>query len=204
MRVRSSARSGTALALGTALLLAGCSREAPEVREVRRAAEDYFRALKDRDVKEIADRSTCLVSANSLVGARVLSIEPPRRVREGTIDSLARVSVSVQRAADSTWAYAKDATADSLFRIARTVSVRASVYRNAERAMILSSPGRAAASDSTLESRIVRARFRYSGPVIGPKPVDREQIVRLLRVPGGKWIVFSVYVREADPAPEPL
>jgi hypothetical protein len=53
-----------------------------------------------------------------------------------------------------------------------------------------------------LEVRSVRARFRYAGPVIGPKPVDREETIHLLRVPGGKWIVFSVYLREEDPLPD--
>jgi len=186
------------------LLLAGCSREAPDVREVRNAAEGYFRALTRRDVKEIADRSTCLVSSSSLVGARVLAIQPPGRVRMGALDSLVRASMNEQRSADSAWARSGEQTADSLFRLTRTLSNRAAVYRNAARAIPLSSPGRMVASDSTLETRVVRARFRYAGPIIGPRPVDREELVRLLRAPGGKWIVFSVYVREDDPAPEPL
>jgi hypothetical protein len=29
--------------------------------------------------------------------------------------------------------------------------------------------------------------------------VDREEIVHLLRAPAGKWIVFSVYLRDEDP-----
>jgi hypothetical protein len=76
------------------------------------------------------------------------------------------------------------------------------VYRNASRAITLSAPGWVAGADSTVETRVVRARFRYEGPVIGPRPVDREELLRLLRAPGGRWIVFSVFVREDDPAPE--
>ena len=53
-----------------------------------------------------------------------------------------------------------------------------------------------------LETRIVHARFRYAGPLVGPRPVDKEEIVRLLRVPGGRWVVFSVYLAEDDPRPE--
>ncbi len=187
----------TALAL--TLLLAGCSREAPDAREVRLAAEGYFKALSRRDSKEVAERSTCLVTIPA--AGRVLAIEPPGGVRMGTLDSLVRVSISEQHTADSTWARASDQTGDSLFRQARLISNRAAVYRSAARAIPLSSPGRIVASDSTLETRVVRARFRYAGAFVGPKPIDREMRVRLLRAPGGKWIVFSVYVREEDPAP---
>jgi len=186
--------------LALTLLLAGCSREAPDVREVRQAAEGYFKALSRRDSKEVAERSTCLVTIPA--AGRVLAIEPPRGVlRMGTLDSLVRVSISEQHTADSTWARASDQTGDSLFRQARLISNRAAVYRSAARAVPLSSPGRIVASDSTLETRVVRARFRYAGAFVGPKPIDREMLVRLLRAPGGKWIVFSVYVREEDPAP---
>ncbi|HEY2923509.1 MAG TPA: hypothetical protein VGJ98_00925 [Candidatus Eisenbacteria bacterium] len=195
-----------ALAIASALtllaFLAGCARETPEVREVRKLTQDYFRALSQRDVKEIAERSTCLVSTNSLVGGRVLRVDPPRRVRMATLDSLARALMRVQKTADSAWAAADEANADSLFRRARTVSNQASVYRNALRAVHVSAPGTVVGRDSTLETRAVRARVRYAGPVIGPKPIDREQIVRLLRAPGGKWVVFSVYTVADDPQPE--
>jgi hypothetical protein len=184
------------------LLTAGCSRETPDAREVRRVTREYLAALVRHDVKEAGDRSTCLVTSNSLVGGQVLSIEPARRVRMGIIDSLSRVAASIQRGADSLWAGAGEATADSLFRRARVASLRTAVYRSAARAVTLSAPGSVVARDSTLETRIVHARFRYEGPVIGPRAVDREEIVRLLRAPGGKWIVFSVFVREDDPAPE--
>jgi hypothetical protein len=199
--MRSSA-SSLSFAVALALLVTGCSREAPDVREVRKATQDYLHALARRDVKEIANRASCLFASNSFVGGQILSIEPTRRVRMGAIDSLARAGMSAQRKADSLWAHAGDATADSLFHLARVASFRNTVYRSAARAVTLSAPGRVVASDSTLETRIVRARFRYEGPVIGPRPVDREEIIRLLRAPGGAWIVFSVFLREEDPAPE--
>jgi hypothetical protein len=199
----SSARSGTAVAaIALLLLAAGCSREAPEVREVRKATKEYLDALVRRDVKALADRSSCMVTSNSLVGGRVLSIEPLRRVRVGTIDSLSDVGASAHRTADSLWARAGEATAESLFHLARVASFRTAVYRNATRAVTLSAPGWVAGPDSLVTIRIVRARFRYEGPVVGPRPVDREEILRLLRAPGGRWIVFSVFVREDDPAPE--
>jgi len=185
------------------LLLGGCARpEAPDIREVRKSAEEYFKALGRRDVKEIAERSTCLTSTNSFVGARVLEILPTQHVRMAALDSLVRSSFAGQRMTDSIWAYATEATADSLFGRARYFSNLASMYRNAFRAVPLSSPGTVVAADSTLETREVRARFRYAGPVVGPRPVDREQVLRILRVPGGKWIVFSVFPPEEDPKPE--
>jgi hypothetical protein len=197
-------RSGAALAgaLVLALGAGGCAREAPDVREVRTATRDYLRVLQHRDMKGIADRSTCLVSTNSLVGGNVLAIEPLSWVRMGDLDSLVRDGMLAQRRADSLWAFAKDSTADSLFGLARTLSNRASVYRNALRAVPLSAPGALVSRDSLLEVRSVRARFRYAGPVIGPRPVDREETIHLLRAPGGKWIVFSVYLREEDPLPD--
>jgi len=172
------------------------------VREVREATQDYLRALARRDVKGIAERSTCVASTNSFAGGRVLRVEPTRWVRMGTVDSLSGISIAVQRAADSIWAYAKETTADSLFRRARQVSNQSAVYRNAARAVLVSAPGAVVGRDSMLETRLVHARFRYAGPFVGPRPVDREEIIRLLRVPGGRWVVFSVYIAEDDPRPE--
>ena len=205
--MRSSGRKASALLalapfLVLGVLLGGCAREAPEVREVRKTTQDYLRALSRRDLKEIAERSTCLASTNSLVGGRVLEIEPVRQVRMGALDSLVRVSIVNQRSADSSWAHASDWNADSLFRWTRVLSNRAAVYRNAVRAVPVSLPGSVVGSDSTLETRIVRARVRYAGPVIGPRPVDKEELLRLLRVRGGKWIVFSKYLEADDPRPE--
>ena len=205
--MRSSGRKASALLalapfLVLGVLLGGCAREAPEVREVRKTTQDYLRALSRRDLKEIAERSTCLASTNSLVGGRVLEIEPVRQVRMGALDSLIGASARIQRSADSSWARANDWNADSLFRWARVLSNRAAVYRNAVRAVPVSLPGALVGADSTLETRVVRARIRYAGPVVGPRPVDKEEILRLLRVRGGKWFVFSKYLVADDPRPE--
>jgi hypothetical protein len=195
-------RNPAALVLAALLVTAGCAREAPDVREVRHSTEEYIRALQRRDVKQIADRSTCLVSSNSLVGGRVLRVEPSRWIPMGDLDSLVRAGMREQRDADSVWATATESTADSLFHLAREVSNRSAVYRSAIRAVPLSAPHAMVARDSLLEIRVVRTRFRYAGPVVGPKPVDREETVRLLRAPGGKWIVFSVFLRDEDPVPD--
>ena len=122
----------------------------------------------------------------------------------GALDSLVGASARGQRSADSSWARASDWNADSLFRWARVLSNRAAVYRNAVRAVPVSFPGALVGSDSTLETRVVHARVRYAGPLIGPRPVDKEEILRMLRVRGGKWIVFSKYLVADDPRPSML
>ena len=132
--MRSSARNAAgvlALASLALLLLADCSREAPDVREIRKSAEEYLKALSRRDVKDIAERSTCLVATNSFVGGRVLHVEPERRVGMAALDSLVRASFAAQRTADSVWSYADEAAADSLFRRARLWSNLASVVARA-------------------------------------------------------------------------
>src|SRR5439155_9646965 len=112
------------------------------------------------------------------------------------------MAIYAQRSADSSWAKASEANANSLFRRARIRSDQASIYRNAARAVPVSAPGAELGRDTLLEIRTVRARVRYAGPVVGPRPVDKEEILRLLRAPGGKWIIFSKYLVEDDPAPE--
>ncbi len=190
------------LAVLAVLALGGCARETPEVREVRKATQEYIRALGRRDMREIAARATCIASTNVMVGGRVLKVEPARTIRMGVLDSLARFSILAQRSADSAWGRADEAHADSLFRRALWVSNRGSVYRNAARAARVSLPGVAIGRNTALETRIVRARIRYSGELVGPKPVDREELIRLLRAPGGKWIIFSKYLESDDPRPE--
>jgi len=205
-----SARSSAAAAawiiggagLILALILAGCAREAPEVREARKAAHDYLRAVARRDVKEIGERSTCLTSTTSFTGGHVLRVDPPRGIRMAALDSLVRASIYTQHSADSAWARANEATADSLFRRARVLSYQASVYRNAARAVPASAPGAVVGRDTVLETRTIRVRVRYAGALVGPRPVDKEEILRMLRVPGGRWIVFSMFLVSEDPAPE--
>lgn len=183
-------------------LVAGCAREAPEVREVRKVTQDYLAALTKRDLKRIHELSTCVASATSITGGRVLAIDSVRTVRAGAIDSLARAAMLEQRSADPAWSRASDADADSLRRRARLLSLRASAYRNASRAAIASSPTAISASSAFVETRLVRVRVRYAGPSVGPTPVDKEEWIRLLRAPGGKWIIYSFALPADDPRAE--
>src|SRR2546427_6602617 len=123
--MRSSARSAArllAVALAGLMLLAGCAREAPEIREVRKTAEEYFKALEKRDVKAIADCATCLTSTNSFAGARVLQILPTHRVRMAVLHTLMREAFAWHKTADSLSALAPGDTADSLLTRARPLS----------------------------------------------------------------------------------
>jgi hypothetical protein len=191
------------LCAGAVLALAsGCTREPPADRDVRRAAQRYLKALSRRDVKEIGALSTCVTSTTSLVGGRILALEPSRGIRMGALDSLALVTTRSQRSADSAWTRSGEANADSLFHRAQLLSNRGAVFRNAVRAVQASAPGVALTRDTPIETRTVRVRMRYGGPLVGPSPVDREVTMRLLRAPGGIWIVFSLYLAADDPRPE--
>jgi len=184
-----------------ALLVAGCARETPETREVRRSAQEYLKALAQRDLKELQARSTCLASTNSFVRGKVLAIDSSLFVPFRTIDSLARATMTSQRSSDSAWSHADESHADSLYTRARTIARFGASLRCAVRAAYASLPGTPMGT-SVLETRRVRVRVRYAGPVVGPSPVDTAEYLRLLRAPGGKWIVFSKYRVEDDPWPD--
>ena len=202
-RRRRSAASAFAVATAAlAALLAGCAREAPEVHAVRLAAERYVDALAHKDLQQIRTRSTCVVSYQWLKGGNVLQIGEVHRVTVGTIDSLVRAADEAHRVADSAWAAAPDSIQDHLFKRALTIGRLNFVYRSALRALALSRPDSLFGSDATLETRTLRMRVRYAGEAVGPRSMDKELLLRLIRAPGGQWIAFSFYSKEDDPHPE--
>jgi hypothetical protein len=73
--------------------------------------------------------------------------------------------------------------------------------RCAQRAAQASLPESALTGAAPVELRRVRVRVRYAGERVGPKPVDREMILRLTRADRGDWIVFSLYLPADDPFP---
>ena len=205
MPTRSSARLRRAVALAAALfaaLLAGCTRESPDVHEVRLAAERYVDALAQKDLEQIRARSTCVVSYQWLRGGNVLQISDPHRVTIGALDSLVHAAGQEHRIVDSVWVTAPDSVRDRLSRQALVVSKLHFVYRSALRAVALSRPDTLLGSNGVLETRTVRMRVRYAGEAVGPRAIDKELLLRLIRVPSGKWIAFSFYSKEDDPRPE--
>jgi hypothetical protein len=187
--------------LGLAIL-AGCAREAPDKHDARIVANRYLAALARKDITAIAKCATCVVAMSTVRGGQVLRIDDPQAVTVGALDSLTLAVARAQKSADSLWQMTEDAQADSLYAARRRLTYSQSVYRNAVRAVRLSHPDTLFASSSAMETRALRVRVRYGGPLVGPKPIDREEILRMLRAPGGRWIVFSMYLTEDDPFPD--
>jgi hypothetical protein len=195
-------RTLVAAAAALAALLAGCARETPDVHEVRLAAERYVDALAHKDLQQIRARSTCVVAYQSLKGGNVLQIGDPHHVTVGVIDSLVHAAGEAHRGADSAWVVAPDSIRDQLSKHAMTIAKLHFVYRSALRALTLSRPDSLLGSDAVLETRTVRVRVRYAGEAVGPRAVDKEILLRLVRAPRGQWIAFSFYSKEDDPRPE--
>lgn len=159
-------------------------------------------ALAKKDFDEIRARASCLVAVQSIEGGNVLRIGPPRFIQLSTLDSLATTSATGHRRADSLWMAGVGGERDALLGVSRRAGRLHITYRNAARAVAASSPEAVSGSSVSLETRAVRMRVRYAGPLVGPKPVDREMVLRLLRAPHGKWIAFSFYTADDDPQPD--
>ena len=198
--------TGVIIAASFAALLAtaGCGRESQDVRGARLAAERYLDALARDEVSSLRAKSTCMVPSESVVGGTVLRVEKPRITSLATLDSLARSASATHRMLDSLWVLVPEAATDSLFLRSRIFARRHLLYRNALRAASLSRDGETPPNDAVIRTCRIRARIRYAGQFIGPKPIDRQHVLRLLAAPGGRWIVFSVHLREDDPRPEPI
>ena len=182
----------------------GCVPESQETRGPRLAAERFLDALSRDDLASLRSRATCVVPSEAIVGGVVLRVETKRTVPLAALDSLARSAAAGHRALDSLWAIVPEAAADSLFRQSQLFARRNLLYRNALRAASLSLDGEEMPGTTMIRTCRIRARIRYEGALVGPKPVDREHVLRLLAAPGGRWIVFSAFLREDDPKPEPI
>jgi hypothetical protein len=183
----------------TLSLAAGCAREHPEVREARLAAERFVAALAGKDLAEVRQRATCVVSMQSVQGGNVLRVGPRRRLPVSSLDSLAASASVAHQKAESLWAQAESGDREAQFDDVRRTARQEITYRNAIRAIALSRSDVLHDSGTILETIAIRMRVRYAGSVIGPKPVDREMILRMLKAPSGKWIAFSLYTAEDDP-----
>lgn len=180
------------------LLLGGCARRDPETWAVRKVSERYLRALVRKDVQEVKRLSTVVVSMTSIAGGRVLSVGPAERTRLGTLDSLLAAVDRERRTTDFLWSRATDEKADSLFQAVRLLNRRQVIVRCAQRGAQASLPESALTSGAPIELRRVLTRVRYAGERVGPKPVDRELVLRLIRAGSGDWIVFSFFLGADD------
>jgi hypothetical protein len=88
------------------------------------------------------------------------------------------------------------------FRLAREWARRETTVRAAVRAARQSARDRDAApaaglgsphdeGDGALQSIRAHVMVRYAGPAVGPDRIERDMVVRLLRAPGGPWIVYA-------------
>ncbi|HET9250810.1 MAG TPA: hypothetical protein VFP58_01680 [Candidatus Eisenbacteria bacterium] len=207
MRTRGNARPlhAGAAAVALALLVAiggGCSREAPEVKEVRLAAQRYMNAVARKDVEEMRARSTCAVSYQWVRGGNVLRIEEGRQLTMRSLDSLRDAAAVRHRSADSAFVVADASRTEAAHQEALAVARLHTLYHNAIRALQKSNPDTLLVSDTRIETRAVRMRVRYSGAPVGKKPADTEQVLRLVRAPSGKWIAFSFFTADEDPRPD--
>jgi len=183
------------------LLIGGCSREAPDVRAVRKSAERYIGALAHQDVASLRTLSTNVASTGSVRGGRVLAIGPPRTVAFAALDSLAEAATRRQMVAGARWAGMGELEAESLFQVSLLAARAHIVYRNAQRAALASARRTDLPGGAPIETRRVQVRIRYGGSLVGNRPVDRELYLRALRAPAGAWIVYSLYLPEDDPIP---
>ncbi|MGE5175123.1 MAG: hypothetical protein ACM3JJ_02005 [Hyphomicrobiales bacterium] len=174
------------------------------MRAARLAANRYLDALSRSDLAELRRSSTCVVPSESIVGGRILRIDPMRDTTLHAIDSLETSASDRYRAADSVWARAGEARADSLFLLSRLLARRTLLYRNAARAVTASGEGVAVRPESPIRTVRMRVRLRFAGPLVGSKPIDREHVLRALAVPRGRWVVFSLNPLEDEPRPEPI
>jgi hypothetical protein len=191
--------------VAAALLVAlagGCSREAPDVKEVRLAAQRYMNALARKDVEEMRARSTCAVSYQWIRGGNVLQIGKERRLTLRTLDSLRSEAARRHRSADSAFVVADASRTEAAHQEALAVARLHTMYHNAIRALGKSNPDTLLGSDAVVGARTLRMRVRYSGSPVGKKPADTEHVLRMVRAPAGTWIAFSFFTEDEDPRPD--
>jgi hypothetical protein len=169
----------------------------------------FASALRSHDEVRLRALATCVVEANGVLDARIRYIEPPGSFRKTSLDSLGALYRDAQRIADSLYMAAPDSAADLESRFDRTRSLarRAAVTRAALHAADRSgassvSPGEGV-GEETLRTLRAHLLVRYGGNAVGPAPVERDTVVRLIRAPGGSWVVYAFDLASDAPGPLP-
>jgi hypothetical protein len=202
-RSRSSDTRGrrcVALAAIAFLALPGCSDRTQSAHAARTAVDRYLLALASHDSQALHNLAIGSFSDAAVLGGDVLRLGVVRRISVHTLDSLATVAASELRECGDAWTQASEENADSLWLRRRALFLRLTLYANA-----LDAARRSANTPAeSVDVCRVRVRIRWGGPLVGPEPVDREHVVRVLAAPGGRWIVFSTFLRQDDPPAEPI
>lgn len=155
-------------------------------------------AVASRDSAAAARLGACRMPGPAFRAGALLRVDPLRLATSTTLDSLAAEAAGEERRAREAFAAANEADAESLWARADRASRLAVLWRDARRA--------AAAAGRRGPIRFCRARVRvrWSGPLVGPTPVDREHVVRALAAADGRWVVYSWLERDRDPTGAPL
>ena len=188
-----------------ALIASGCSLDPPDVRDAKSSVRAFATALRLHDAERLRSISSCVVATEGISDARFRYLDPLRSTTVAALDSLAALYSEAQRLADSSYAAVPDSAADleSRFERARSLARRAATTRAARRAADVSGAGTAAATGATLRSIRAHVLVRFAGEAVGPAAIERDTIVRLLRAPGGAWIVYAFDLASDAPAPLP-
>jgi hypothetical protein len=177
----------------------GCSHQSR--RDPRSAIDTYLEALASHDGHTLHLLTTCDLSNADILGGNVLGLGPVQRISVRTLDSLESEAASDLRDGEAARKGATEETVDSLWQEARALERRETLYSNAHDAVQRAAPGQDVDSVDVCKARV---RIRWGGPRVGPEPVDREHVVRLLAARGCRWIVFSAFLRQDDPPGEPI
>ena len=193
------------MAVFAALALPGCRLESPEIRDAKETAKDFATALRTHDDERLRTLASCVVATDGIQDARFRYLEAPQTTRPAALDSLLLLYGEAQRLADSVYTTAPDSTADleARFDRAQSLARRATTTRAARRAVEASRNGDPPPPDAELRSIRAHVLVRFAGKAVGPGAIERDTIVRLLRAPGGTWIVYSFDLASDTPGPLP-
>lgn len=194
----------TALPFVLILVHSGCAGVSSDERAARAAAERWLEAAASGDSAEAAKHGVCRMPGSSFQGSTVLRVERVRRLIFATLDSLAGAAGVRARRAAAAFELATEVSAESLWLRRDRADRHAALWRDARRAVAASARGLASGSPDPIRSCRIRVRFRWGGPLVGPVPVDREHVVRLVAARGGPWIVYSWLAPDRDPAGAPF
>jgi len=209
-RPRPRAAAPLALIALAILPAAGCRTDPPDVRAAKRAVSEFLRHLRDHDEPALRARATCLIPSEAVRDARLRYVDPPRTIAIATIDSLVTHYAAGHLNADSLYTRTPDTDpeVESRFQSVREWGRRANTVRAARRAAARSAEGVAGTpSDGPVKPCLsVRAHVmvQYAGPAVGPDRIERDMVLRLLRAPGGPWIVYAFDLASDPPGPIPF